>query len=59
MKIHVENNREVKYLYNKVLDVVRKEKLPATFTRDFIDLPRADSKVLEALKAYNIKYSKD
>lgn len=56
IKINAKANEECKYLYNKVLDVVRENKIPAVFATDHIELPTTTQKILDDLKALSIKY---
>ena len=58
VRINANDSKEVKYSYNKVLDVVRNEHIPATFRPYEIELPNNKKleKILEELK---IKFIKD
>lgn len=55
IKVYPKDNKDVKYLYNELLDVVREQRLPATFRTDVVELP-ASNKVAEILKKLNIKF---
>lgn len=53
--ITIPAKQNVKYLYNKVLDVVREEKVGGIFANDYIKLDAKES-VLEKLKNFGIKF---
>ena len=50
------DNKQCQYLYNKVSDIVTTNKIPATFSTDYIELPRTNKSILEQLKQFGIKY---
>lgn len=58
IKIYSKDNKDVKFLYNKVLDTVQKEKLPAVFKNDVVELPTS-SKLKEILQKLGIRYKED
>lgn len=63
--IKAEHNKDVKFLYNKVLDVIHLDKLAngggcgATFTRDTINLATERPTILDKLTELGIKWFKD
>lgn len=57
VNINAKQNAEVKFLYNKVLDVVRENKIPATFATDYIDLPTTNKTILDKLTEFGIKFT--
>lgn len=56
IRINAADNKHCKYLYNKVLDHVQREKLPAVFATDYIDLSTPKQSTLEELKKWGIKF---
>lgn len=58
IKVYPQENKDVKFLYNKLLDTVQKEKLPATFKTDVVELPTND-RLIEILNKLKIKFRKD
>ena len=58
IKIYGKDNKDVKFLYNKVLDTVQKEKLSAVFKNDVVELPTSN-KLKEILQKLGIKFKED
>lgn len=58
IKVYPSENKDVKYLYNKLLDTVQTEKIPATFKTDVVELP-SSNKLVEILKKLNIKFKEE
>ena len=56
VKIIAKDNKEVKFLYNKVVDVVKENKIPAVFATDYIQLPTTTEKILKRLTELNVSY---
>lgn len=56
VKIISKDNKQCKYLYNKVSDIVTTNKIPATFTTEHIELPRTNENILNQLKQLGIKF---
>lgn len=58
IRIVAKENKEVKYLYNKVLDMVREERLSGEFATDYIKLNTEKPKIVQQLLDYGIKFIK-
>lgn len=56
IRILTASNKDCKYLHLDVLNLSRAEKFGATFHNNVIEIPSPTQKVLEKLKAMNIKY---
>lgn len=56
LRINANENKKVKFLYNKVLDIVKENKIPATFSTDSIELPRITDKIVSKLKELEIVF---
>lgn len=56
--IFIPNTKEQpKYLYNKMLDVMKDCKIGGTIRNDGIDLPSVTQKALDRLKEFGIKFN--
>ncbi len=51
-------NKSHQYLYNEVMDIVKKEHIPALFNNEGIKLSNTTKNVIEKLKSLGIKYIK-
>jgi len=58
IRINAAENKEIKYLYNKVLDITRNEKIGGVFATNYITLSTEKSSVVEKLKEFGIKFLK-
>lgn len=56
--INASANKEVKYLYNKVLDVVKENKVGAVFETHQITIQSVTDKILKSLNDFKIKFNK-
>lgn len=50
------NEKQPKYLYNHVLDIINELKLPAIFSNDCIELPKFNSLLITKLHKLGIKF---
>lgn len=55
MKIIGECNRHIPYLYNLMIDIIRKNKLQAQITPKEINLPVIPDSIVKELEGLNIK----
>ena len=55
IQINAKENKHVKYLYNKVSDVIKEERVGTVFGTDFITTSEKPS-VLEKLKELGVKF---
>ena len=53
---NLKDNKNIKYLYNDVLDVVNDCRIPAVFGNDRIDLPSPTKAALDKLNSLGIAY---
>lgn len=58
IKVYPQQNKDVKFLYNKLLDTVQQQKLPATFKTDVVELP-SNNKLKDILAKFGIKFQED
>lgn len=56
IKINAKDNTQVKYLYNKVLDVAKKEHVGGAFATDSITLSTNKPTIMDKLKEFGIKF---
>lgn len=59
IKIINKENKEVRYLYNKLLDVVREERVGGLFANDYVTLNTEKPSVVQKLKEFGIKFIQD
>ncbi len=53
--IIAKENTHKQYLYNELMDICRKHKLPANFCIDKVEFPSISDSVIEKIKALGIK----
>ena len=58
VKVLVENNKHKKYLYNEVIDIVKKDHLSAVVHNKGIDLLSTTKDSIEKLKKAGINFNK-
>ena len=58
IQILSKNNPTKEYLFNEVIDIVKKNQVPAIFHRDGINISASTRAVIEKLKESGIKFNK-
>lgn len=56
--INTNANKDIKFLQNKVLDVVRENKVGAVFETHQITVQNVTDKILKSLNEFKIKFTK-
>lgn len=59
IKIIAKQNKDIPFLYNKLLDITRKEKVGGIFATDYVQINSESPKIVDILNSLKIKFKLD